>query len=142
MRQACCASCSIDGGSRQPACCRSRWAWGLPLLTKCSLAAALGLGFGQARFGLGVGAQCTSRRGEGIIIPQHRGSSSVVANAPTLPPTLLPCPQQPLSSAQLRRNRDKLVALLEEGQYSLLEEAGAMGAPSPVPSPITQVGRL
>ena len=52
-----------------------------------------------------------------------------------------PFPQQPLSSAQLRRNRDKLVALLEEGQYSLLEEAGSMGAPSPVPSPITtQVG--
>lgn len=48
--------------------------------------------------------------------------------------------QQPLSSAQLRRNRDKLVALLEEGQYSLVEEAGSMGAPSPVPSPITTQG--
>ncbi|PRW58417.1 Sporulation RMD1 [Chlorella sorokiniana] len=48
--------------------------------------------------------------------------------------------QQPLSSAQLRRNRDKLVALLEEGQYSLLDEAGSMGAPSPVPSPITTQG--
>lgn len=47
-------------------------------------------------------------------------------------------PQQPLSSAQLRRNRDKLVALLEEGQYALLEEvreAGASLQPSPTGPP-------
>ena len=37
-------------------------------------------------------------------------------------PSLLPSQQAPpLSSAQLRKNRDKLVALLEEGQLALLE---------------------
>ena len=47
--------------------------------------------------------------------------------------------QQPLSSAQLRRNRDKLVALLEEGQYALLNGGGGDG-PSPQPSPVTAPG--
>lgn len=53
------------------------------------------------------------------------------------PINLAPCPllQQPLSSAQLRRNRDKLVALLEEGQYSVAEDPAAAGGPSPQASP-------
>lgn len=47
-------------------------------------------------------------------------------------------PQPQLTSAQLRRNRDKLVALLEEGQLSLLEAAGS--GPSPLTSPILPGG--
>lgn len=66
----------------------------------------------------------------------HDASPAPLA-APALPPAL----QQPLSSAQLRRNRDKLVSLLEEGQYALLEEGELVGGPSPVPSPVTTQAR-
>lgn len=63
------------------------------------------------------------------------------AHPPPPPPARLPLLlQQPLSSAQLRRNRDKLVALLEEGQYSLLNGGGEGGGPSPQPSPVTAPG--
>lgn len=57
--------------------------------------------------------------------PSVLPSSQAAPAVGLISPSFTPASPQPLSSAQLRRNRDKLVSLLEEGQLSQLASGEA-----------------